>query len=123
MKSRRQATGNHWEEIAAQLLVAEGLTILYRSYRCRVGELDLICDDGGGLVIVEVRARRSGTYATAAETVDRNKQRKILRAARHLLMTHPEWHDRSLRFDVVAADDIAGAKPRLTWIKNAFSAS
>ncbi|MBM7854355.1 Holliday junction resolvase-like predicted endonuclease [Desulfohalotomaculum tongense] len=33
-----------------------------RNYRCRLGEIDIIAEDGGTLVFVEVRSRRTGGY-------------------------------------------------------------
>ena len=92
-----------------------------RRYRCRVGELDLVCLDGRTLVIVEVRARSVSRFAGAAESVDNNKRRKLILATRHLLMTHPEWSECSVRFDVFSASDIDG-NPKVRWIKNAFDA-
>jgi putative endonuclease len=55
--------------------------------------------------------------------VDGFKQRKIVLATRHLLMRHPEWHDRPLRFDVVAIEGIESEAPRIEWIRNAFYGS
>ena len=93
-----------------------------KRYRCRLGELDLVCLDGATLVIVEVRARSTSSFADAAESVDAAKRRKLVRAARHLLMTHPEWQDYPVRFDVFSANDI-DTNPRVRWIRDAFDAS
>ena len=73
--------------------------MLIQRYRCRLGELDLVCLDGATLVVVEVRARAGSRFAGAGagESVDVRKQRKLVRATRHLLMTHPQWSDYRLR--------------------------
>ena len=76
--------------------------------------------DGETLTIVEVRARGAGSIATAIETVDARKRRKLIRTARHLLMRRPEWSERPLRFDVVAIENIDTTRARFDWIKNAF---
>ncbi len=92
-------------------------------YNCRFGELDLVCADGPTLVIVEVRSRSAGSLVSAAESVDRPKQRRLVRTTRHLLMTHPEWADHPIRFDVLAIDvDLAGIA-RYEWLRGAFDAS
>ena len=96
--------------------------MLIRQYRCRLGELDLVCRDGNSLVIVEVRARAGSHFASAGESVDVRKQRKLIRATRHLLMTHPHWNDYPLRFDVFCIDEIDSAAPSIRWIRNAFDA-
>lgn len=114
--------GRLWERRAGAFLRGRGLRILASRYRCRYGEIDLVCADGATLVIVEVRARGRGSIMRSIETVDAAKRRKLVRTARHLLMRHPRWCERPLRFDVVAIDDIDGACPRLRWIRNAFEA-
>ena len=87
-----------------------------------MGELDLVCLDSGTLVIVEVRARAGTRFGSATETVDFRKQRKLVRATRHLLMTHPRWHAYPVRFDVVSIGGIDTNAPTIDWIRNAFDA-
>ncbi len=94
--------------------------MLVQRYRCRLGELDLVCLEGTTLVIVEVRARARSRFARAGESVDARKQRKLIRATRHFLMTNPQWSDYPLRFDVFCIDNIDGADPTIQWIRNAF---
>ena len=96
--------------------------MLIQRYRCRLGELDLVCLDGATLVVVEVRARAGSRFAGAGESVDVRKQRKLVRATRHLLMTRPQWSDYRLRFDVFCIDNIDNATPTIRWIRNAFDA-
>lgn len=121
--SGRQRTGEAWEKAAGAYLEQRGVEVLLRRYRCRLGELDLVCADGETLVVVEVRARGGGALSPAVETVDWSKQRRILQATRHLLMRHPSWSERPLRFDVIAIDAIDQQTPRLTWVRNAFEAA
>ncbi len=96
--------------------------MLVERYRCRLGELDLVCIDGATLVIVEVRARAGSRFPSASESVGGHKQRKLVRATRHLLMTHPQWSDYRLRFDVFCIDNIDSGTPAIRWIRNAFDA-
>jgi len=116
------ARGRVWEARAAQHLEDHGLEILARSYRCRLGEIDLVCRDDGALVIVEVRARSRGSLGSAAESVTAHKRRRIVQATRHLLMRHAELDGAVIRFDVVAIDAIDAPEPEIQWIKNAFDA-
>lgn len=122
MTSARAAAGRYWEAVAAEHLTARGLGIVARGYRCRLGELDIVCRDAATLVVVEVRARGSKAYVKAAESVDRAKRRKIIRATRHFIMCHPEWQRSPLRFDVIAIDAADTRTPVLNWIRNAFDA-
>ena len=114
--------GRRWEAAAARYLEAHGLDVLARGYRCRLGELDLVCRDEHALVVVEVRARASGARCSAAESIGPHKRRRIVLATRHLLMRHAEWHTAPIRFDVVAFDGIEADVPRVQWIRNAFDA-
>lgn len=117
------ATGRRWEDAAGTFLEDNGLTIVARGYRCRLGEIDLVCRDGAALVIVEVRARATTGFGTAVETITMTKRRRIVQATRHLLMRRPEWQALPIRFDVVAFDNIDTAEPRVSWIRAAFDAA
>jgi len=120
--SNRQA-GQVWERRARRFLRRRGVAVLQAGYSCRFGELDLVCADGPTLVIVEVRSRSAGSLVSAAESVDGRKRRRLVRTTRHLLMTHPDWADRPIRFDVLAIDiDVAGIA-KFEWLRGAFDAS
>lgn len=113
------ARGDKAEDAALKTLQTHGLTVVHRNYRCRVGEIDLICEHGRSLVFVEVRYRRNGSHGLAAETVNRRKQGKIIRAAQQFLQRHPAWSQRPMRFDVVAIQG-PGERMALEWIQDAF---
>lgn len=117
------AAGRRWEHAAGELLERNGLAVIARGYRCRLGEIDLVCRDGATLVIVEVRARAATAFGSAAETVTYRKRRRIVQATRHLLMHRPEWQSSPIRFDVVTFDRIDTSTPQIRWIKNAFDAA
>ena len=74
------ARGRRWEAAAGEYLQRQGLAILARGYRCRLGELDLVCRDAGTLVIVEVRARAAGSAASAVESISAHKRARIVQA-------------------------------------------
>lgn len=111
--------GAQAEDAALRLLERGGLRLVARNFRCRGGELDLVMLDGETLVIVEVRARGSARFASAAESVDARKQARIVLATQMFLVKQPRHAQRAIRFDVVAFDG-AGA-PR--WIQAAFDAA
>lgn len=110
------AVGEDKERLAAAFLTARGLRLIARNHRCRYGELDLIMADGGALVFVEVRYRADSRFGRPEQTVDTNKQRRLMAAAQHYLQTHPSTLP--CRFDVIAI----GAGDRIQWFQNAFSA-
>ena len=58
--------------------------------------------DTATLVLVEVRSRSGTSYGDSASTVGPRKQLRFTRAARHLLLTRPDYRRLAARFDVVA---------------------
>lgn len=113
--------GEAWELRAAEFLSRQGISVITRRYRCRLGELDIVARDGEQLLIVEVRARARS--ASAIETIGPRKRHRIVNATRHFLMRNRDWHLRPIRFDVIAIDEIDTEEPKLRWIRNAFDAS
>jgi putative endonuclease len=65
------------EAAAVAHLEALGMRVLVRDWRCRLGQLDLLCDDRGVLVAVEVKARRGAGFGLPQEAVDRRKRAKL----------------------------------------------
>ena len=117
----RAATGRAGEEAAARHLAQAGYRVLERNWRCRAGEIDLIADDAGTLVFVEVRSRTNPTrYGTAIEAVDARKQRKVRAVAAYYLARHASG-SRPVRCDVVAVTFRAdGSIAELQHIQGAF---
>ena len=109
--------------MAADYLCAQGVVVLARNLRCRAGELDLICDDGGVLAIVEVRQRLRRDFGGAVASVTKPKQRRIILATRVQMQRQPDWRRRVLRFDVIAFEGEAKGTSRIIWIKDAFRAT
>jgi len=117
-----KSLGDNYENAAARWLQAQGLTIIARNYSCRAGELDLIARDCSHLVFIEVRARSSPRFASAAASVDRRKRRRLILAAQWFLQQHPQLAQLPCRFDVVAfqpRQSTSGQTPR--WIRSAFT--
>lgn len=114
--------GTRFEQRAAKALRARGLQIVERNYRCRVGEIDLICREGGVLVFVEVRYRGRTGFATSTDSIGPEKQRRLLRAAQYYLQQRGIYGTLPCRIDVVAYDgETAGDEDGMQWLKNAIT--
>lgn len=107
------------EAAARDHLEANGLRLVETNANFRVGEIDLVMDDGEHLVFVEVRYRARSDFGDGADSVDWRKMRKLARAAEAWLLRHPQSAHRPCRFDVVSASGDA-ASPALEWIRDAF---
>lgn len=117
----RQNTGKLGEDLATVELWHQGYAILARRYRTRYGEIDIVAQDGDTVVFVEVKARRTDRFGTAAESVTPWKQRRIAAMA----LDYLAWSGRMespCRFDVVAIDGVASDKVTIQHIKAAFCA-
>jgi putative endonuclease len=121
MDSRLQR-GAASEQLAAAYLQTRGLVVIAHNLRCRAGELDLICLDGGVLAIVEVRQRARIDFGGALASVNLRKQRKIIRATRFFLQQQTAWRGLVVRFDVVGVEGRPDGAKRIVWIKDAFRA-
>ena len=111
----KRETGTRYEEQAAAYLRSLGYRILTHSFRCRLGEIDLVAEDHATLVFVEVKYRKDASSGHALEAVDLHKQQRICRVADYYRVRYRVPEDKNCRFDVVG---VMGGQ--YTLIKNAF---
>ena len=111
----KKQLGNRAEHQAALYLSEQQqMVVIEKNYRSQLGEIDLIMRDQEDIVFVEVRSRTHSTQ-NPVESINKTKQKKIMRTAVHFLQ-HKKWlHKVNYRFDIISIlnDDIE-------WIKNAF---
>ncbi len=112
--------GTAAEDMALKYLEKNGLTLLTRNYHCRQGEIDLIMQEGNFLVFIEVRYRKNNHFGSAAESVTRHKQLRVLTTAEYYLQNEKQNADNACRFDVIT---VSGEQnPHIEWIQDAFQA-
>ncbi len=94
-------TGKLGEEVVAQWLIASGGKILYRRWRWRRGEIDLIAVAADTLLFIEVKTRNRSNWDTdGLMAITPQKQAKIIGAAGLFLAKHPHLAEYPCRFDV-----------------------
>ena len=114
--------GEDYERQAAHWLQDRGMQLLARNFRANTGEIDIIMRHGEHLVFLEVRARSNRAFNTAAGSVDRRKQQRIVRTAQLFLQRHPELAGLPCRFDVIAFEPRqSGSNLDIRWIPGAFT--
>ena len=118
MTQQRQEFGKEGEDIAVRELERRGYEILARRYRTRYGEIDIVASDTGTIVFIEVKARATDEFGTAAEAVTASKQRRLASMATDYLARN-RLTDRPCRFDVVAIDGMDDAR-RIVVFQGAF---
>lgn len=119
----RAGLGRHAESLAAAFLEGLGFRIIarnWRQYGADAGELDLVADDGGACVFVEVRSRTGEAQGHPLEAITAHKRARVIRAARLYLAAETPSAE-AYRFDVVGVtfwED--GRPPEIVHVPNAF---
>jgi len=115
--------GKQAERIAARYLRKQGLTLLALNQRYKCGEIDIIAKDADNHIFVEVKYRSNSSHGKPAEMVSRNKQAKLVKAAKIWLKKNDPHFASGCRFDVIAitADGKTNKGEDIQWLKNAFS--
>ncbi len=115
--SARQQLGARGEQLAAVALLAAGYPIRTPDARLPSGQIDLVAEEGGDIVFVEVKTRRSTAYGLPAEAVNAAKQRHLIAAAQEYL-AQQGLIDQPWRIDVVSILLTSGP-PQIEIIKHA----
>ncbi len=118
----RRWFGTRSERAAVRFLRRLGCRILARNYACPHGELDLVAEQAGCVVFVEVRSTGGDDPERPALSVDAAKQRRLTRLALHYLQRHGLLNHPA-RFDVLIVTWPADRRePRIDHYPNAFEA-
>ena len=118
---RNNLAGAWGEAVAAEYLRKKHYIIEAARYCSRFGEIDLIAKNRQFLVFVEVKLRKSGSFAAAREYVNRAKQDRIRMTASIYLAEHPTRLQP--RFDVIeiyAPEGTQTTHPEIQHMEDAF---
>ena len=118
MTDARKGLGALGERLAAEKLEREGLTIVARNWRCPVGEIDIVAQEGDVVAVVEVKTRRGRAAGLPEEGVNEAKQRKLCALAQaYIEATGWEGY---IRIDVVGVElDNSGRLLRVSYWREA----
>jgi len=122
-KSRRQFRGSTAyhaglaaEDTVAQVYARKGQATLAKRWRGSAGEIDLIVQNGDGVIFVEVK--KSKSHGRAALRVSPTQMQRIYGTGAEFLETMPNGQLTDARIDVALVDDIG----RVDVIENAYMA-
>ncbi|MBU0483168.1 MAG: YraN family protein [Proteobacteria bacterium] len=119
MTRERLSLGRRGEELACAYLQSCGYKIIERNYRSRLGEIDLIAEEAGVLVFVEVKTRSNLNFGHPLEGIGPLKRRKIVVVAQEYLASTNRV-DINCRFDAVSVLVEKGKDPEIEIVVNAF---
>lgn len=114
----RAQLGALGEQLAVDYLIAHGLQVLTRNWRCRYGELDVIVTDpaAGAVVFVEVKTRTTDRFGGVEQAVTPQKLRRLRRLAGVWLADQDRgWS--TMRIDVVGVRIGRGPTPEITHLR------
>lgn len=107
-------SGRTAEDQVAAIYARRGHATRDHRWRGKAGEIDLIADDGEGLIFVEVKKSRD--FARAARRLSRGQMQRIHASASEYLARMPLGQLTPVRFDVALVD----ASGAIEIIENAF---
>jgi len=119
-KESQQAIGTRGEDLAAAELERQGMVILDRNWRCRVGEIDIVAMEVGdadrSLVFCEVKCRTGLGFGPPLEAITYAKVRKLRQLAAEWLATS-NITARKIRIDAVGVVLSPEKEPQLTHVR------
>jgi putative endonuclease len=120
MPSTRRALGAFGEAAARSHLLRAGYQIIVSNWRCRIGEIDLVAQQGGQLVFVEVRTRRRDGPVAPEESLSLAKRQRLAALAFAYMEEARSPEQLPFRIDLIAVViDRAGRIARLDHIVSA----
>jgi putative endonuclease len=119
-KDSRKKTGAWGEEKAARYLENQGVKILKHNIYTPYGEIDLLGEDDGQLVFVEVKTLKSNKFGNPEISINSRKQSHMINSAMHYLQEN-DLLQRSWRIDVIALQAIPSTLLKFKWFKNAVN--
>jgi putative endonuclease len=115
--------GRRGEATAAEYLAGEGYLILDTNWRWSNGEIDIVAEQDGELIFVEVKTRRSHTFGMPEESITNQKRQKLIQTA-NAYLSRVGRQGSPWRIDVVAIDlGKDGAVERLDHYESAVEGS
>jgi len=116
--ARKDDLGRHGENLAADYLIAQGMRLLERNWRCSIGEIDLVMADGREIVFAEVKTRSSTRYGHPFEAITETKLARL----RHLAVSWCIEHETRapIRIDVVGVIVPRAGETTIEHLRNVF---
>ena len=118
MSHHNKDTGFLGENKAADYLLGMGFSILFRNWRYKHLEIDIIASKGNCLHIIEVKTRRTTAYGFPEQHIDAQKMQHLKNAATLFQYQYPIW--KMLQFDVIAIQLYSEAKWELFFIEDVY---
>lgn len=100
MKCYNKAIGSYGEDLASNHLIINNYKIITRNFRCRCGEIDIICCKNDILVFCEVKSRYTDSYGSPVESVTCSKQKQIIKLS-NMYINYKKLFNYNIRYDII----------------------
>jgi putative endonuclease len=118
-QSKKQI-GIRGEDLACAELQRQGMQILERNWRCRLGEIDIVAAEAGSngltLVFCEVKCRSGLGFGHPLEAITYAKRRTLRQLAAVWIREHCIKAS-TIRLDAVGVVLAPGAEPSITHVR------
>lgn len=115
----RAVLGARGEDATLALYRGSGFRLLARNWRCPAGELDLVLERGGLIIVCEVKTRSGSAFGGGYEAVSWSKRRRLRRLAETFLAQRGRT-GADVRFDVASVHLQRGGRPDVVLFQDAF---
>jgi putative endonuclease len=119
-KKNNKTKGNFGEQIAKKYLLKKGYAVLQSNFRAgKIGEIDIIAQNGNCLIFAEVKYRQNLNYGYPSEALNSKKIKKIHMVV-NIYLNMNKIENKEMRFDVI---EIMGKHEKYVYInhiENAF---
>lgn len=117
MTNHNQRVGAWGEETAAGYVTKRGYQIIGRNIRTPYGEIDIIAEEGGIVIFIEVKTLTSSKNFQPEHQITARKREHMLNAAQHYASEHGIDH---WQIDVIAVEGKPGKDPIITHFESAL---
>jgi putative endonuclease len=117
----RKELGRWGEQTAESYLIRKGFQIIDKNVRTPYGEIDLIGNEDGIIVFIEVKTRVSTNFGLPEESITNKKRQHMINAAEDYIQNHPSL-EKGWRLDVIAIRKLPGNQtPEIVHFENVLT--
>ncbi len=119
MTKERLQLGQEGESAAIDFLKKKSYRILEKNFRSKLGEIDIIAEQNGVIIFIEVKARSNHEFGHPFTALTPAKQKKIIQTAQGFL-AQKRIVNKPVRFDVVALTAESSNSWKIELLEDAF---
>lgn len=117
--ARHNDTGKLGEDIAESYFKENGFEVLFRNWRYKYWEVDLIAFKDGILHFMEVKCRSSKKFGFPEQSVSKKKIQNLMNASVEFVLQHPQY--KRVQFNILSINLHKEAPPEFLFIPDVYA--